>query len=216
MKLKSIKKNIPLSQKAYEIIKDAIINNTLKPGSILAEEPLSKQLSISRTPIRAALQQLVYEGLAECDSTNHIIVSNVTKDDIKNISVVRCNLECLCIQLIETPLEKNCIDKLENILDNQLEVLSKDKPNYIDYINLDYDFHIYLAELTKNNYLIEVIGKLNQITNRFLMLSDTLEQHCRTAIDEHKTIVQFLKDGQKDYAEIAMRNHIINVGNRLL
>ena len=87
---------------------------------------------------------------------------------------------------------------------------------YIDYINLDYDFHIYLAELTKNNYLIEVIGKLNRITNRFLMLSDTLEQHCRTAIDEHKTIVQFLKDGQKDYAEIAMRNHIINVGNRLL
>ena len=215
MKLKPIKKNIPLSQKAYEIIKDAIINNEIKPGSLLAEEPLSRELSISRTPIRSALRQLIYEGLAEFDSTNHVIVSSITKEDILNINVIRKNLETLCIELLKLPLENNDLETLKNIINKQEEVLNSDNPKYIDYISLDYDFHIFLATLTNNNYLIEMITKLNQITNRFLILSETLNTDSYIALKEHKEIINFLTNNRKEFAIISMKNHIENVTNRL-
>ena len=38
-----------LSDKAYRIIKEAIVSNSYKPGDILTEEMLADQLSISRT-----------------------------------------------------------------------------------------------------------------------------------------------------------------------
>ena len=60
MDIKPIKKNLPLKDQAYQAIKQAIYSNTLVPGTPLTEEQLSSTLSISRTPIRSALQQLVY------------------------------------------------------------------------------------------------------------------------------------------------------------
>ena len=69
MELKPIRKNITLKDQAYEQIRQAINTNTLKPGTALTEEQLSSMLSISRTPIRSALQQLVYEKLLSQDGT---------------------------------------------------------------------------------------------------------------------------------------------------
>ena len=56
MALKPVKKDSSLADKAYDTIRDAIISNELPPGEVLTEERLSEQLSISRTPIRAALR----------------------------------------------------------------------------------------------------------------------------------------------------------------
>ena len=45
--LGAIKRNPTLADKAYEIIKEAIIANELKPGQILTEEGLAEKLQIS-------------------------------------------------------------------------------------------------------------------------------------------------------------------------
>ena len=72
MALTPIKKNSTLKEQAYEQIRQAINTNALKPGTFLTEEQLSSMLSISRTPIRSALQQLVYEKLLSQDATGHM------------------------------------------------------------------------------------------------------------------------------------------------
>jgi DNA-binding transcriptional MocR family regulator len=73
-KKKKIVKPVTLSEQAYAIIKDEIITNQIKPGDLLTEEQLSERLSISRTPIRSALKQLVMEHLAEVNE-NKIVTS---------------------------------------------------------------------------------------------------------------------------------------------
>ena len=52
--LKPVKKNMTLSDKAYHVLRNAIVCNELVPGDVLTEEKLCAELSISRTPIRAA------------------------------------------------------------------------------------------------------------------------------------------------------------------
>ena len=50
-------------EKAYDRIKDMILTMKIKPGEIVSENNLSKQLGISRTPVREAIKALEQEGL---------------------------------------------------------------------------------------------------------------------------------------------------------
>lgn len=218
MNLSSIKRNVPLSEKSYQIIKEAIIKNELKPGDILAEEKLSAQLSISRTPSRTALQQLVFDGLAEININKNVVVTNVTETDIANISIVRCNLEILGVQLLSKNISNEDIEQLRRLITLQKNSLGSEdeQSNYLEFINSDYEFHIFLAEITHNPFLIEMIKKVNLISNRFLALSGTMNKYSELAIEEHLAIIKYLEKEQYEYAVIAIRDHIMNVQNRIL
>src|SRR5699024_12866930 len=48
---------------AYSSLKKQIINGTLLPNQSIVEQLLSKELEVSRTPLREAIQRLEFEGL---------------------------------------------------------------------------------------------------------------------------------------------------------
>src|SRR5699024_7989304 len=76
----------------YEYIKEAIIKGKYGPGMRLTEEALAKELNISRTPIREAIQQLLYDGVIT-PLKRGVIVREFTKDDIRQIYDLRAVLE---------------------------------------------------------------------------------------------------------------------------
>ena len=75
------------------------MSNELTPGTVLAEENLASQLGISRTPLRAALQRLQHEEIVMQNGKN-MVVAEVTERDVRDISVVRIQLEPLAIRLL--------------------------------------------------------------------------------------------------------------------
>lgn len=112
-KLPSISKDT-LSDKAYRIIKEAIVSNQYKPGDLLVEESLAEQLSISRTPIRDALKRLQFEHIIKPNSNGKLVVSSVSLEDIQNVTVVRCNLESLAISLLDGRMDAEKKKKLKS------------------------------------------------------------------------------------------------------
>ena len=52
-----------LGNKIFNVLRDKILNEEYVQGQKLNEVALSKELNISRTPIREALKQLELEGL---------------------------------------------------------------------------------------------------------------------------------------------------------
>lgn len=213
--LAPIKKNISLKNQAYESIKQAIYTNSLKPGEALTEEALSTMLQISRTPIRSALQQLVYEKLATKDATGHIFVSTISEKDVENITYVRSNLEPLAIDLISFPLPEEKLGYLKQLYSKQLESFTADPDDNICYAELDYEFHSAIAELSDNSFLYETVSNINTVMIRINVLSGTLKTHKEQALQEHKTIIEFLEKGQKSFAKLALTEHISNVRGRM-
>ena len=106
MALKNLKKDPSLTDKAYSAIKSAIMSNELTPGTVLAEENLASQLGISRTPLRAALQRLQHEEIVMQNGKN-MVVAEVTERDVRDISVVRIQLEPLAIRRRTAALQPN-------------------------------------------------------------------------------------------------------------
>ncbi|MBD7910484.1 MULTISPECIES: GntR family transcriptional regulator [Clostridium] len=213
-RLEVIKKNQTLSDKAYEVIKEAIISNKLKPGEVLGEEKLAYQLKISRTPIKAALLRLVYEEIAEVNESKNVVVSDITKQDIDNITIVRKSLEPLAVLLLANNLKNREIKILREILKEQSKMVYE--KNNKDYIELDYEFHIKIAEFSKNSFLIDMVKKANLITKRFLILSGTVSNYNRIANDEHLKIIEYLENKKYTLASEAMREHLDNVNMRML
>jgi DNA-binding GntR family transcriptional regulator len=78
----------------YENLKRRIITNALKPGEPLNEGILSKELKISKTPLREALQQLEKDGLVENIPGKGAFVSRFTFQDIRELYEIREILEC--------------------------------------------------------------------------------------------------------------------------
>lgn len=216
MNLGNIKKNVPLSEQAFKVIKAAITSNELKPGDVLTEEKLSEMLSISRTPIRTALQKLVFNGLAETTPNKSIIVANVSDSDIENITVVRRNLEILVMQLLKNHITSEDIKKLKEICADERKIINSENKDYVELVDLDYEFHITLAKITKNPFLIDTIERAKLVSCRFLILSGTMDKYGPLSVDEHALVLYYLEKGEFEFAEIAMKNHIDKVSNRIL
>ena len=216
MDLGNIKRNVPLSEQAFKIIREAIFSNKLKPGDVLTEEKLSQQLSISRTPIRTAFQQLVFNGLAETTSAKDITVANVTEKDVENITIVRKSLETLVMQLLKDHVTQEHINILKEICHKEREIIDKEDKDYLALLDLDSEFHITLAKITGNPFLVETIERAKLISSRYHILSGTMYKYGPLSVEEHALIFKHLKNGEFDFAELAMKSHIDKISARIL
>ena len=64
---------------ATELIREAILDGRLEPGSRLKEEELARELGISRTPVREALLMLQAEGLIETTPNRGAVVRDARR-----------------------------------------------------------------------------------------------------------------------------------------
>lgn len=95
-----MEKDNSLTNKAYETIRQQIFDFDLFPGQIVSDYLLSKELNMSRTPIRQALMRLKNEGLLEEQiGKKNYRVSTITKEDIQDLFDFREGIETTAFML---------------------------------------------------------------------------------------------------------------------
>ncbi len=95
-------KSLSLAEQAYEKMKQNIMDLTYPPGMPLTEAMLTKELGMSRSPVRSAIRMLQTEGLIESDYYKSITVKKITRQDIEEIYQLRELLESSAFQFIFT------------------------------------------------------------------------------------------------------------------
>lgn len=213
--MEKIKQSGTLADQAYKIIKKAIINGKLKENELLPEEKLAKNLGISRTPLRDALNRLSVEGLVVQQTGRPARVASFTKEKSLEYLELRSLLEVYNIEKTISKFDDGLIKKLKENLDEQMAAF--ERGNYHDFIELDREFHLLLASRNNNSELKETIHRLNTGINRaFLILSSTLPASAKDAYHEHKEIVEALDDQDVVLARNKMIVHLNNVEKRFL
>lgn len=207
------KKNETLEQTAYREIKNEIFTLEFAPGSMLTEKQLSEKLEISRTPIRAALTRLLYEKIVSEDATGHIYVAKTTVKEVQDITAVRLALEPLALD--GPGLTDDIIKSISSIYKAQKEVDLDAPEGLITFSKLDCDFHCALAEISDNEVLKTDIKSLNSAMVRCNVLSGNLQFNVPEAIKEHHEILSYLKAGRRDFAKLALTDHINYVNRRM-
>lgn len=204
MYLSKIEKPQSFKQHAYEEIKNAIINHTIPQGKVLFERNLSDMLGISRTPLRSAIQMLEMEGWLTSEPRKGVFIHKIAEKDVIDVIQLRRANESLVVEIMVPEITDEEMEKLESIFAYQVQHLADDKL----FILTDKDFHMYMAELTGNKRLIQLMQTLSDQMRWFgIMALHSTERKERT-MEEHRAILEGIKNRDVELAKKAVIDHI--------
>lgn len=87
------------AERAYELLRTAIVENRYAPGQRLIEQKIAEELGLSRTPVREALRRLEAEGLVVTEAHRGATVRPITINDVIDLYDLRARLEAYAAQL---------------------------------------------------------------------------------------------------------------------
>lgn len=142
------------TKQAYELIKQKILMLEYAPGQPLRELELSEQLSMSRTPIRAAIERLVADCFVDETAGKRTVVSGVSVDSFVELYEVREAMEMLCVSLAAYAWQDHSqIDAARDLVDRQFELATQTPVDSQAVQAVDREFHRALAHLSGNRLL---------------------------------------------------------------
>ncbi|MGC8874624.1 MAG: GntR family transcriptional regulator [Chloroflexia bacterium] len=198
-----------LKDRAYETIKQAILSLQLKPGQPLVEQELARQLGISKTPVRDALQELEREGFVTRVLFKGTYVTEVTMKDLREIFQLRAVLEGLAARLATPRFTPQELDEIERNLTLSEEALAAGDRARCS--RLGQTLHNAIIEKADNTRLTLIIRNLDDHVQRFRALSDQIAGRLNKSVREHRRILEALRQGDPEAAEQALRSHLFSV-----
>lgn len=196
---------------AYEKVKRAIMLKKLSPGQRVPEEWVSKELKMSRTPIRSAFKRLENEGLIQLVPNKGAIVYNPSDKELEDVFNLRIVLEKYAAQLAAANMTKKDFACLEQLLEEEVEAYKV--KDFEAFMKVNGRIHAFPAEISGNNFLLEEVKKLNQWTDGYLILRDefyTVPFEEVKSIPEHNRIVASFKQGDMVQLEQSIEEHLFS------
>jgi DNA-binding GntR family transcriptional regulator len=191
-----------LTELAYLHIKQHILEGALGEGSKLTEDTLAAQLGISKSPVREALNRLESEGLVFIEPRRGAYVRSFSLQEACDLYGLREVLEVYAVGLAN--ITSSLLDELSASIHRIKADL--DERNTIAYVEEDIRFHNLIAAATGNKELCRILENISQ--KSVLCRSKTYRLVASTSPDCHDRIYHALKEGNRDLAQQAMREHI--------
>jgi len=198
----------PIALQIYSALRQRIVDNRLPPGVSLSETVLSTQLNVSRTPLRAALQQLANEGLIQTWPQVGSVVAPLAAGRLEEAVLMRSALEeATARRLAEKGIGAAAFDEMLNA---QERLAARD--DYTGFFREDEAFHERLAQLADlpNAWRIVHSIKGHVDRQRFRMMS-AIPMRSMRAYEDHRKIVSRIVAGDGEGAALAVRAHIHSV-----
>jgi DNA-binding GntR family transcriptional regulator len=207
--------HLSLKKIAYNMIRQKLLNHEFEPGSRIREDLLALEFSMSRTPVREAINQLSAQGFLVNIPRKGVFFVEYTKQDILDLLLVREGLEILAVQRCIEKINQEQIEELENILKDYETALLEE--NFQEYSRLDSLFHKTIAGITENKKLIEFISEIEDFmrVTRAMQPPDSGEQKRERAIGQHRNILTCIKKRNKEGAVSAIRTNINGMKEKL-
>lgn len=205
---------LPLHKLVYNKLKESILTGKLKPGEKLVESTISKEMSISKTPIREALRELAKEGLIIHHTRRGISVIDFTEKDIDEIISLRAEIEAFGIRLALPKIKEKERERINKLISNIRRYDEENKLHKL--VEADIQLHAYLMDLSGHSRLIYTWKMLSSQISVLLHMIDYHKIAPVYSSKSHRKLIDSLFSGDVSSAETAIRNHIIESGKNIM
>ncbi|MBE0450907.1 MAG: GntR family transcriptional regulator [Clostridia bacterium] len=200
------KENKSLTSLIFDRIREDILNGRYLTGDKLVEIKLADELGVSRTPVREALKQLELDGLVDNIPNRGVVVKGISQDDIDDILTIRLCIEGLVGQWAAERILDEEVKELEEIFDLMEFYTSKGDIDKIFELNTK--FHEALYKATKSRYLEGVLKDFQLFIKSSRNNSLKMEGRLFTALEEHRNILEAIKNHDQENTRISLVKHI--------
>lgn len=199
-------------------IRELLIQGAFQPGERIREVPLSARLSVSRTPLRLALERLALEGLIEARPTGGFVARQFTMSDILDAIDLRGVLEGAAAQRAAERLEseteveplEECVAAGDALLRRSLAGVDLIR----EYTRIDTRFHSSMLALAKSPVLAQSMERVLALpfaSPNAIVLSEAESRNRRDIFlisnSQHAAIADAIKNREGGRAEAVAREH---------
>ena len=204
----------PLRQRVANVIRDAILDGTLLPGSPLVEKAIAADLEISRAPVREAIRTLSKEGLVESVPYKGSYVRRMAARDVEEVYSMRGLLERYAVRSaltadappVLTPLDAACADMDAAAASGDLRALTA----------ADERFHQALIALADHELLLGMWNLIELRARHAMALRNGQLDDPLTVAANHRAIVGALRAGDLTESLRLVTEHVASGAQLIL
>jgi DNA-binding GntR family transcriptional regulator len=196
----------PIAQKVMLALRRAIVTMKIKPGEMLSEQEVAKQLGVSRQPVREAFIKLGEAGLLRVLPQRGTLVVKISRAAVEDARFVREALECAVAREAARLMTSGQRAALTNNLARQRKVIRSQDAEA--FFGLDEEFHRLLAEAAHRPSAWDVVEDVKPQMDRVRFLSLPDATPLNTLVNQHAAILDAVKAGNGAKAVTAMRAHL--------
>lgn len=196
-----------LRRQVYDELKKLILSGVLRPGERLHERDLTKQLGVSRTPLREAMNQLASDGLVINRPQRGHFVQAYDAKTVDDLYGLRALLERHAVELaIEriTPEDKKEFAKLKTLLKRY----NGRKDQSSDEIRDSFLVHELIARVARDQFLSETLNRLYERLQLFVWLDAIYEDDAALTRKEHFDLIDIVLSGDTRRAVRHVADHV--------
>jgi len=192
-------------ERIYRVIKARAIAFTIKPGERLNEVALARELSVSRTPLREALNRLVAEEFLRWLPRRGYVVRELDSKEIFDLYEFRTALEVSAAKMACERATDEEIEELSRFVESRSK--NADESDTLRVVSLDEEFHERLVALSGNHEMVRVLRNVNARI-RFVRWIDMEKGRRAITQGEHAGVLDALKRRNADVVALCLHDHI--------
>ena len=187
----------------YDSLRDAISDGRIAGGERVREEEVARNLGVSRTPVREALQRLQQRGLLALGAGRGLVVAQLSQQQVVELYAMREILEGSAARFAA---KHATAAEIEILYQLQEELKTADATLHV---SLNRRFHQAIYEAAHNRYLMQTLDSLHD--SFALLRSSTLRlpHRQRNSDEERRRIIAAIEKHDPDLAEREAREHIL-------
>lgn len=202
---------VSMTNKILDVLRDDINNCVYAGGQFITEAEISEKFHVSKTPAREALNYLCQEGLLNKIPRKGYLIRQLSLAELQSLFQFRSILERASVELAIRFATDGDLAQIEELAHQRLNVDDEDFFNR--YNDLNVHFHLSIAQLSKNPYLVSALQNVMNLLRRDLVMD--VRENLERSLDAHVLIVEAIKKRDLEQALRVAADQIEVVEKRL-
>ncbi|HZG78396.1 MAG TPA: GntR family transcriptional regulator [Paenibacillus sp.] len=200
-------KAVSLRHRIADDIRRAILEGKLKPGDRLLELEMSKQMGVSRGPIREALRALEQEGLLHSQPFKETVVAEFSTEEVVNVLIpIRLTVETYALRKALPTFGEEDFAFLEQCIATMRA--NGEANDVVGLVESDLAFHEYIVVKSQIMNLMNIWSSIfTRIRMHFYMQDQNFEDVTKVW-EQHKPLLDTMRTGDVDRACAELTRHI--------
>jgi DNA-binding GntR family transcriptional regulator len=199
---------------AADVIRAAIVDGRLEPGTRLKEEELARELGISRTPVREALLVLQTEGLLESAPNRGATVRSYEAVDLDDLYQLRAVLEGFAARRAATRISPEDVALLAESCERFEELRAAD--DVTELVRENVRFHEIILAAAGSGRLASLVRGVVQLPLVYRSFYWYSPDQKRISEHYHRQLTSALGGRDAERAEIVMKEHVLEARDFLV
>ncbi|MET3898023.1 DNA-binding GntR family transcriptional regulator [Devosia sp. UYZn731] len=203
---------------AHEEIHKRITNGEIPQGERLVIDALAQEFGTSLIPVREALARLHAERLVSFEANKgYRVAAPPDALELRHLFSARLILEVGALETALPLINPQLIAELRKINEQMgAGTYGTTFEGYVEFVKLNAVFHEKVVGLSGNPFIIDAYRKLAYHQRIMQALHGRGIPDIAKLVAEHEAIIEALQNGSPDGARSAIRQHILDGGQRLL